>query len=50
MICNCALAQLRHLSLKCRIQVFIVTNIYIPISTQFCEHHLDNEGNLLTIL
>ena len=32
---------------EARVEVYLDTNIYIPLATRICEHHLDEEGFLL---
>lgn len=48
-ICN-AQNNVRRLSIQCRVQVFIETNIYIPDNVRNCEHHLDENGFFSKIL
>lgn len=48
-ICN-AHNNLHRLSVKCRVNVFIETTIFIPTNVRSCLHHLDENGLLLKIL
>ncbi|EZA55665.1 hypothetical protein X777_04307 [Ooceraea biroi] len=47
--CN-QLQDLRKLSVKCRVKVFIIKNIYIPESTRCCLRHLDINGFIPRLL
>lgn len=42
--------NVRKLSIQCRVQVFIETNIYIPDNVRSCEHHLDKNGFFIKLL
>lgn len=46
LICRRVDALVQRLSIKCRTQIFIYRNIYIPPNVRCCVVHLDNEGNL----
>ncbi|XP_043476347.1 uncharacterized protein LOC122507609 [Leptopilina heterotoma] len=46
LICN-GVVNIHRLSLKCRINVFLSQNIYIPANVKSCDHHLNNLGLLL---
>ncbi|KYN17586.1 hypothetical protein ALC57_10129 [Trachymyrmex cornetzi] len=48
-ICNVQ-NNVRRLSIQCRVQVFIETNIYIPDNVRSCENHLDENGFFSKIL
>lgn len=48
-ICN-AQNNVQRLSIQCRVQAFIETNIYIPDNVRNCEHHLDENDLFLNIL
>ncbi|XP_066600076.1 uncharacterized protein [Prorops nasuta] len=48
-ICNIS-NNVRRLSIQCRVQIFIETDIYIPDNVRSCEHHLNENGFLLKIL
>ncbi|CAG9764542.1 unnamed protein product [Ceutorhynchus assimilis] len=49
LICN-SMDNVHRLSLKCRVDVFIRQNIFIPTGTRSCNHHLDEDGLLLSFL
>lgn len=48
-ICN-AVNNLHRLTMKCRVNVFVARNIYIPESVRSCVHHIDNRGFILAPL
>lgn len=39
--------DIERLSIKCRVQVFVKRNIYIPDNVRSCRHHLDADGFFL---
>lgn len=48
-ICN-AQNNVHRLSIKCRVNVYIERNIYVPLNVRSCQHHLDENGLFLKIL
>ncbi|XP_011263507.2 uncharacterized protein LOC105255738 [Camponotus floridanus] len=49
MICN-QYANIQRLSVECRVNIFVIRNIYIPETTKCCNIHLDHNGLLLQYL
>jgi len=49
LICN-AHYGVRRLSLKCRIDIFVKMNIYVPENCLCCNHHLNENGLMLDCL
>lgn len=43
MICN-ADADVRRITLECRVNVFVLRDIFIPDDARSCQHHLDDQG------
>lgn len=48
-ICN-AVANVHRLSIECRVNVFVLQDIYIPEHVRSCRHHLDDNGLFLKVL
>ncbi|XP_032687208.1 uncharacterized protein LOC116851665 [Odontomachus brunneus] len=49
LFCN-SVVNVRRLSLESRVNVFVLTNIYIPEYIRCCDRHLDNRGFILPLL
>jgi len=49
MICN-ADADVRRITLECRVNVFVLRDIFIPDDARSCQHHLDDQGFFLQAL
>jgi len=49
LICN-APYGVRRLSLKCRIDIFVKMNIYVPENCLCCNHHLNENGLMFRLL
>lgn len=49
LICN-AVGDMRRLSIACRVNIFLVQNIYVPENVRACVHHFDKEGLLPRLL
>lgn len=49
LICD-NLENLHRLSLACRVNIFVLKNIYVPESVRCCNHHLDEKGYLPRLL
>ena len=47
MICHQLNNNMHRLSVEARVEVYLDTNIYIPLATRICLQHLDEEGFLL---
>ena len=45
-LCNSS-ANVHRLSLECRVNVFVMKNIYIPEYVNCCNRHLDSNGHIL---
>lgn len=39
--------NLTRLSMKCRVNIFVIVNIYVPESVRVCQHHLDENGLII---
>ncbi|XP_071653832.1 uncharacterized protein [Temnothorax longispinosus] len=48
-ICN-ADADVHRIALECRVNVFVLRNIFIPEDTRSCQHHFDDRGFFLQAL
>lgn len=48
-ICN-AHQNVHRITLACRVNIFVVSNIYVPDFLRICGHHLDHHGFLLSNL
>lgn len=44
-ICN-ARQNIQRLSLECRVDIFVASDIYVPDFLRICGHHLDHQGFL----
>lgn len=42
-ICNDNV-EIHRLSLECRVNIFVLRDIYIPENVRSCQHHLDDQG------
>lgn len=49
-ICGSREGPLNRISLQARVQIYLDTNIYVPVSVRLCPNHLDNEGYVFRIL